>query len=41
MSEERVSSHNASKMPTGLDSELGRLRQQALMTWEKVADDAG
>ncbi|HEX8597321.1 MAG TPA: methyltransferase domain-containing protein [Chloroflexia bacterium] len=37
MSEERVSSYNASEMPIGLDSELERLRQQALMTWEKEA----
>src|SRR5687768_5317693 len=37
MSEERVSSYKASEAPMGLDTELERLRQQALLTWEKEA----
>lgn len=37
MPEDRTSSYVASEMPIGLDSELERLRQQALMTWDKEA----
>ncbi|MEA2574591.1 MAG: hypothetical protein QOH93_1889 [Chloroflexia bacterium] len=39
MSDERVSSYNVSEMPIGVDSEVERLRQQLMMTWEKEARD--
>lgn len=37
MSDERTSSYVASEMPMGLDTELVRLRTQALISWEKEA----